>query len=145
MGRDAQHGGEGVHLAAVPDLTVSATRDLTVSFDEDLPLWHVRVTMAGAPTDALRLGSALRHLCEANPFLAAVRYSADRAEVTYWDEAENADDAAALALRVWNDHRRELGLPAWGVVGLEVVDRDTRAVRGDECERPLAIGDVRPF
>ena len=147
MAGDGRQEGNDVHLMAVPDLRIERDDrpeviDVT---DSQMPLWHVRVTLAGAPTDAKALGQALRHLCEANPFLASVRYSSERAEVTYWDEAENADDAAALALRVWNDHRRRLGLPAWDVVGLEVVDRDTRAVRGDSGTGPVAIGDVRPF
>lgn len=113
----------------------------------DLPLWHVRVTLAGPATDAEQLGLALQRLCQASPFLASVRYNAERAEVTYWDEAEDADDAAALALRVWNDHRRTVGLPPWHVVGLEVVDRDTRRARGKVPEERdvLATGDVRPF
>ena len=113
----------------------------------DLPLWHVRVTLAGPATDAEQLGLALQRLCQASPFLASVRYNSERAEVTYWDEAEDADDAAALALRVWNDHRRSVGLPPWHVVGLEVVDRDTRRARADVSDDRdvLATGDVRPF
>jgi len=112
-----------------------------------LPLWHVRVTLAGPATDAEQLGLALQRLCQASPFLASVRYNSERAEVTYWDEAEDADDAAALALRVWNDHRRSVGLPPWHVVGLEVVDRETRRARADASDRHevLATGDVRPF
>ncbi len=114
---------------------------------EVLPLWHVRVTLAGPATDADQLGMALQRLCQASPFLASVRYNSERAEVTYWDEAEDADDAAALALRVWNDHRRSVGLPPWHVVGLEVVDRDTRRARADTSDERdvLATGDVRPF
>ena len=147
MAGDGRQEGHDVHLMAVPDLRIEHDEHAEVVdvTDDKMSLWHVRVTLAGSPTDAKLLGDALRSLCEANPFLASVRYSSDRAEVTYWDEAENADDAAALALRVWNDHRRRLGLPAWEVVGLEVVDRDTRAVRGDAGVGPSAIGDVRPF
>lgn len=147
MGGDGRRDGDDVHLTAVPDVVVEGGGSPVDArhVDDALPLWHVRVTLSGSPADPARLGEALRGLCEANPFLASVRYGADRAEVTYWDEAENADDAAALALRVWNDHRRRLGLPAWEVVGLEVVDRDTRAVRGDAGTAPVAIGDVRPF
>lgn len=153
MDGSSLQGGDGVRLAAVPDLSIEISGSSAGSPPEAdagaLPLWHVRVTLAGAPTDPQALSEALRGLCEANPFLASVRYNAERAEVTYWDEAEDADDAAALALRVWHDHRRRLGLPAWEVVGLEVVDRDTRAVRGDSGTGtgagPSAIGDVRPF
>ena len=76
-----------------------------------------------------------------------MRYNADRAEVTYWDEAEDADDAAALALRVWNDHRRSWACRPGDVVGLEVVDRETRRARGPAPDERdvLATGDVRPF
>lgn len=145
MDEDAGAAGEAVAppITLHPDVPPAfAGTDAT-----DLPLWHVRVTLAGPATDADQLGLALQRLCQASPFLASVRYNAERAEVTYWDEAEDADDAAALALRVWNDHRRSIGLPPWHVVGLEVVDRDTRRARGtgpDERD-VLATGDVRPF
>ncbi len=150
MGREGGPAGDDVHLTAVPAVgdespSADASAPAPAPAGSSLPLWHVRVTLAGDAADPGPLGEALRALCEANPFLASIRYRSDRAEVTYWDEAENADDAAALALRVWNDHRRRLGLPAWEVVGLEVVDRDTRASRGDLGSGPLAIGDVRPF
>lgn len=64
-----------------------------------LPLWHVTLTVAGesVPGDLLR--RALECLVHERPFMLAVRYSADRAELRYWDEAEDVDDAAALALR----------------------------------------------
>lgn len=128
-----------------PDLSVVRHADEHAP----LPLWHVRVTMGGDPTDPEQLRMALERLCLASPFLAGVRYDATRAEITYWDEAEDADDAAALALRVWNDHRRGVGLPHWHVVGLEVVDRDTRRARVDRPgtvdARDVVTGGVRPF
>ncbi len=145
MGREGRPDGDELHLTPVPSTGDEPVASGPARGEPALPLWHVRVTLAGDPCDPGPLDDALRALCEANPFLASVRYRSDRAEVTYWDEAENADDAAALALRVWNDHRRSLGLPAWEVVGLEVVDRDTRATRGDSGAGPQAIGDVRPF
>lgn len=126
----------------VPPAVAAGVVDATT-----LPLWHVRVTLAGPATDAEQLGLALQRLCQASPFLASVRYNSERAEVTYWDEAEDAGDAAALALRVWNDHRRSVGLPPWHVVGLEVIDRDIRRARADYSgdRDVLATGDVRPF
>jgi hypothetical protein len=145
--------GEDAGTAGRADAPISLHPDVPAAFasgDLDpaaLPLWHVRVTLAGPATDAEQLGLALQRLCQASPFLASVRYNSQRAEVTYWDEAEDADDAAALALRVWNDHRRSIGLPPWQVVGLEVVDRDTRRARavGADDRDVLATGDVRPF
>ncbi|MFZ5871562.1 MAG: hypothetical protein ACOYXW_13695 [Actinomycetota bacterium] len=113
----------------------------------DLPLWHVTVTLAGPPTDAVRLRSALQRLTRESPFLASARYALDRVEVRYWDEAEDIDDAAAMALRLWGEHRDSAGLPDWHVVGLEVLDRSTLRERGDRGLIPpaLVLGEVRPL
>src|SRR3712207_8690624 len=42
----------------------------------------------------------------------------------------DVDDAAALALRLWGDHRVSCELPGWREVGLEVLNRDTVRARG---------------
>jgi hypothetical protein len=52
------------------------------------------------------------------------RYDASRAEVSYWDEADDCGDVCALALRLWGEHRRTAGLPPWSVQGLEVLTRE---------------------
>lgn len=113
----------------------------------DLPLWHVTVTMAGAAVDPDDLRSGLQRLAQDRPFLASARYARDRVEVRYWDEAETIDDAAAMALRLWHDHRPSAGLPDWHVVGLEVLDRETLRARGDRGLIPpaLVLGEVRPL
>jgi len=111
----------------------------------ELLLWHVTVTFAGTPTDLDRLVPALRALVDMQPFLASVRYSADHAEVSYWDEAEDVDDAAALGLRLWAEHRRDADLPDWRAVGIEVVDRDTLHTRGQRLPPPTGLGEVRPW
>jgi hypothetical protein len=111
-----------------------------------LPLWHVTLTVAGEAVPADRLRPALECLVQERPFMLAVRYSADRAELRYWDEAEDVDDAAALALRIWGDHRSSCGLPSWRVVGVEVIDRDTVHVRGVERpQTPLIVAGVAPL
>lgn len=113
---------------------------------QEIPLWHVRVTLAGSRVDTEVLRAALEGMCSNGPFLGSARYADDRVELTYWDEAEDVDDAAALALRVWNDHRRTFGLPAWTVVGLEVLGRDVQRLRGrDALPGSLPVGDVRPL
>ncbi|MFB9378239.1 hypothetical protein ACFFKU_08710 [Kineococcus gynurae] len=130
---------------------------------ELLPLWSVTLTVAGERTDLGGLRSALDALVRERPLLSRVRYAADRVELHYWDEAEDADDAAALALRLWPEHRRSTGLPDWRVAGVEVVDRATvehrlaRAAR-DAAPRPGGrprwrhggrpldvVGDVAPW
>ena len=113
----------------------------------DLPLWHVTVTYRGDRVDTTVLRAALERLTRESPFLASARYAPDRVELRYWDEAEDVDDAAAMALRFWNDHRDSAGLPEWRVVGLEVLDRETLLSRGERGLVAAAgeLGDVRPL
>lgn len=126
------------------DLPRLATAQKTAA--QTLPLWHVRVTLGGSSVDPATLHRALVRMCGDGTFLGSARYRADRVELTYWDEAEDVDDAAALALRVWSDHRRAAGLPAWTVVGLEVLGRDLQRARGrDGLSVSMPVGDVRPL
>lgn len=111
-----------------------------------MPLWHVTLTVAGEPVPDPQLRAALEQLVHERPFMLAVRYAEDRAELRYWDEAEDVDDAAALALRIWGDHRASCGLPAWRVVGVEVIDRGTVHARGaDRPQTPLISAGVGPL
>ena len=90
----------------------------------DARLWHVRVTVAGPPTEPFVVRRAMQRLAEERPFLASLRYGEDRAEICYWDEAQSVIDAGSLALRLWNEHRESANLPPWDVVGLEVRERE---------------------
>jgi hypothetical protein len=109
-------------------------------------LWHVTLTVAGGPIDPTTLRDALERLAAERPFMVSMRYGMDRAELRYWDEAEEIDDAAALALRLWGDHRASAHLPDWRVVGLEVLDRATMLARGEERNSsPLVAAGVRPL
>jgi hypothetical protein len=109
-------------------------------------LWHVTLTVAGEPVDSSTLRDALERLAAERPFMVSMRYGLDRAELRYWDEAEEIDDAAALALRLWGDHRASAHLPDWRVVGLEVLDRETMLARGEErSSSPLVAAGVRPL
>jgi len=112
---------------------------------DDVVLWHVSVTFSGPPVPSEELHAALVRLVDAQPFPATVRYNDERAEISYWDEAEDVDDAAALGLRMWAEHRRAADLPGWRAVGIEVVDRETLRARGDRQPPPAALGDVRPW
>src|SRR3954451_374959 len=94
-----------------------------------MALWHITLTLGGdgiAPSDVL---AALRRLADEQPFLLSGRYAGDRAEVRYWEEAGTCHDAAALALRLWGEHRQSADLPSWEVVGLEVVDESVHRER----------------
>jgi hypothetical protein len=106
-------------------------------------LWHVTVTVAGPEAPLQQVRDGLESMSQDHPFLMSGRYATDRAEVRYWEEAEDVHDALALALRLWGEHRDSAGLPHWAVVGLEVVDRDTHRRRGEGAA--LLSPGVRPF
>jgi hypothetical protein len=111
-------------------------------------MWHVTVCLAGdhRPPDEVR--AALERLADERPFFLTGRYGATRAELRYWEEARDLDDAAALALRLWGEHRLTAGLPPWHVVGLEVLDRETYQLRTGDVpgSAPLVTaGRIEPF
>lgn len=112
-----------------------------------LPMWHVTLTVVGEAVPPAEVKAALEQLAHERPFLLSARYAADRAELRYWEEARDLEDAAALALRLWGEHRRTAGLPPWRVAGLEVVDRSTYQRRATDGPAPVLVpaGGVRPF
>jgi hypothetical protein len=110
-------------------------------------LWYVALTVGGDRQDVGMLLPALERLSRERPFLLGGRFAADRAELRYWDEAEALEDAAALALRLWGEHRLSAGLPHWSVLGLVVLERETVS-RGSATVRPSLVGASptwRPF
>jgi hypothetical protein len=110
------------------------------------PLWHVTLTLSGDPVPAEELQAALNRLLHERPFMLSIRYASDRAELRFWDEAEDVDDAAAIALRLWGEHRASAQLPRWRVVGLEVLDRETMHARGaGSGVRGLVSAGVSPL
>jgi hypothetical protein len=106
-------------------------------------LWHVTLTVGGDshPTEEVR--AALERLSAERPFMLSGRYGADRAEFSYWEEADDLADAAALALRLWGEHRRTAGLPVWAVRGLEVMSR-AECIRRDHVVL-AEPGSLQPF
>ena len=80
------------------------------------PMWHVTLTVVGDAVEAAEVRAALERLAHEQPFLLSARYAADRAELRYWEEARDLEDAAALALRLWGEHRLTAELPPWRVV-----------------------------
>jgi hypothetical protein len=109
---------------------------------DDARLWHVIVTVSGSPMEPLIVRAALQRLSEERPFLSRLRFSADRAEISYWDEGESLVDIASLALRLWSEHRESARLPSWEVIGLEVIEQDIHASR--EQYDPMADVVVAP-
>jgi len=111
------------------------------------PMWHVTLTVVGEEVGPHVVRAALERLTHERPFLLSARYSTDRAEIRYWEEARDLEDAAALALRLWGEHRTTAGLPPWRVAGLEVVDRTTFQQRAMDSPAPalMPAGGVRPF
>lgn len=88
-------------------------------------LWHITLSVAGREVRLAEVRRGLEQLAHDHPFLLTSRYAVDHAEVRYWEEASDLHDAAALALRLWGEHRRTARLPPWEIVGLEVISRET--------------------
>jgi len=111
-------------------------------------MWHVTLTVSGDAVDSADIKVALERLSHEHPFLLSGRFAADRAEVRYWEEAVDVDEALHMAVRLWEEHRESSRLPAWRVVGVEVVDRDTFHRRGrypHDAPGLVAAGRVLPF
>lgn len=110
-------------------------------------LWHVVLSVAGAATPLAELRAALERLAQDHSFFLTARYAADHAEIRYWEQARDLHDAAAIALRLWGEHKASAKLPPWEIVGLEVVDRTTyrkRAAEGFTAPSPQ-LGGVYPY
>lgn len=111
-------------------------------------MWHVTLTLAGEPVDSADIKNALERLSGEHPFLLSGRFSQERAEVRYWEEAPSVAEASAMALSLWSEHQSSAHLPQWKVVGVEIVDQDTFHRRGRYVhEQPglVGTGRVLPF
>ena len=111
------------------------------------PMWHVTVTVAGDPVPANDVQSGLQRLAQEHPFLLAARYAGDRAEVSYWEEAPDVAAILDLAAHLWEEHRESSVLPAWEVVGVEVVDRNTyrQRITRKKPTNQMAAGAITPL
>jgi hypothetical protein len=115
---------------------------------QDLPrLWHVTLSVSGGEAPLKEVRRGLEQLAHDHPFLLTSRYANDHAEIRYWEEARDLHDAAAVALRLWGEHRQTAKLPPWEIVGLEVIDRETYHQRIAEGYGPLPATPVgvHPF
>ncbi|MBT2505195.1 hypothetical protein J7I98_04640 [Streptomyces sp. ISL-98] len=110
-------------------------------------LWHITLSVSGAEAPLKEVRRGLEQLAHDHPFLLTSRYANDHAEIRYWEEARDLHDAAAVALRLWGEHRSTAKLPPWEIVGLEVIDRDTYHQRIAEGygPPPAAPVGVHPY
>ncbi|HZF88309.1 hypothetical protein [Streptomyces sp.] len=150
-GVTASRGGAGSRAAGAdrtPLTSVAAGDRFEGEEPADLPrLWHVTLSVSGAAAPLPELRRALEQLAHDHPFLLTSRYASDHAEIRYWEEARDLHDAAAVALRLWGEHRQTAGLPPWEIVGLEVIDRATYHQRIAEGYGPPPASPVgvHPF
>ncbi len=123
----------------------AATEPPTVP--EQARLWHVVLSVAGPVTPLTELRAGLERLAHDHSFFLTARYAADHAEIRYWEQARDLHDAAAIALRLWGEHKVTAKLPPWEIVGLEVVDRSTYHKRVAEgfAGPPPQLGGVYPY
>lgn len=110
-------------------------------------LWHITLSVSGNETPLKEVRRCLEQLAHDHPFLLTSRYANDHAEIRYWEEARDLHDAAAVALRLWGEHRSSAKLPPWEIVGLEVIDRETYHQRIAEGygPPPAAPVGVHPY
>ncbi|GAA2826710.1 hypothetical protein RMN57_14010 [Kitasatospora sp. CM 4170] len=114
---------------------------------EQARLWHVVLSVSGPVTPLSELRAGLERLAHDHSFFLTARYAADHAEIRYWEQARDLHDAAAIALRLWGEHKVTAKLPPWEIVGLEVVDRATYHKRVAEGfgDPPPQLGGVHPY
>ncbi|WP_320783737.1 hypothetical protein [Streptomyces sp. CRN 30] len=110
--------------------------------EEAARLWHVTLSVSGGEAPLKEVRRGLEQLAHDHPFLLTSRYANDHAEIRYWEEARDLHDAAAVALRLWGEHRQTARLPPWEIVGLEVIDRETYHQRVAEGCGPLPAAPV---
>ena len=124
-----------------------STRRKRPAHREEPALWFVTITVSGERTTADSVREGLERLSEEQPFLVSAAYASSRAEVRYWDESVDIEGAVAQALKLWDEHQTTARLPAWKVVGLEVVDRDTARRRVVDPVRAQVgeLGEIRPM
>lgn len=112
-------------LRAEPPVRRPAQEPLRPAEREVSRLWHVTLNVSGDQAPPAEVRRALEQLAHDHPFLLTSRYASDHAEIRYWEEARDLHDAAAIALRLWGEHKSTAKLPPWEIVGLEVIDRET--------------------
>lgn len=149
-GTSASRGGAGSRAAGEERaLTSVAAGDRFQGGEHrDLPrLWHVTLSVSGSRAPVAEVRRALEQLAHDHPFLLTSRYADDHAEIRYWEEARDLHDAAAVALRLWGEHRQTAGLPPWEIVGLEVIDRATyhQRIAAGHGPAPATPVGVHPF
>lgn len=149
-GAAASRGGAGSRAAGEERALTSVAAGDRFEGEEpgDIPrLWHVTLSVSGKEAPLKEVRRALEQLAHDHPFLLTSRYAVDHAEIRYWEEARDLHDAAAVALRLWGEHRQTAGLPPWEIVGLEVIDRATYHQRIAEGYGPPPASPVgvHPF
>lgn len=126
---------------------VRETREARVREQPVSKLWHITLSVSGVESPLKEVRRGLEQLAHDHPFLLTSRYANDHAEIRYWEEARDLHDAAAVALRLWGEHRQTAKLPPWEIVGLEVIDRETYHQRIAEGygPPPAAPVGVHPY
>ncbi|MEU7277258.1 hypothetical protein AB0A69_00455 [Streptomyces sp. NPDC045431] len=137
----------GLGDAAVSDAEAVREPDRQPRDRQVSKLWHITLSVSGQEAPLAEVRRALEQLAHDHPFLLTSRYANDHAEIRYWEEARDLHDAAAVALRLWGEHRQSAKLPPWEIVGLEVIDRETYHLRIAEGygPPPAAPVGVHPY
>ena len=102
-------------------------------------LWHVTLTLSALTEVAENLRDELERLVIAHGVGLSVRYQEQTLELRYWDEGSSCQRVTHNTLKLWESYQNDLGLPAWNVVGLEVVSHETFQRRKSEGGRQAEL------
>jgi hypothetical protein len=109
-------------------------------------LFHVTLTVGGVAMEPALVKAACQRLSEEQPLLLSGRYARDCAEICYWEEAPDCATASQLAIQMWENQGRNVGLPPWDVLALEVIAREVFHRRDEPPIRTVApAGSWHPF
>ncbi len=102
-------------------------------------LWHVTLTLSALTEVAENLRDELERLVIAHGVGLSVRYQEQTLELRYWDEGSDCRRVTHNTLKLWESYQNDLGLPAWNVVGLEVLSHETFQRRKSEGGRQAEL------
>ena len=91
---------------------------------DDRELWHVTLTVGGDAHPSRRCVARSSGCPRSARSCCPGVTPTSRAELQLLGRGRRLLRRCALALRLWGEHRRTAGLPAWSVQGLEVMSRE---------------------
>ena len=107
-------------------------------------LWHVTVTVHGQPQAADRLQLGLQTMAFSHGIDLCASLQSRHRRTPVLGRRVRLPGCRRHALALWDDYRGEVDLPAWPVVGVEVLDRTSFRRRFPKGDPALFAPGVHP-